>query len=296
MTDRFAAAQRIADAVLYEGYLLYPYHAVSAKNRVRFQFGVVVPRAHAEHDGSETWEQQTELLAAWDGAAEARLAVRIRFLQLQARSLEAIDPEAPGGGRAVPTLRVGEDEVVAWDEAVRARDDVADLALSDLLAAGETGRTVSFRMEGGRDVEAVDDAAGEPVGRIIRTRWPIDGQIVVRARVQEGGLTRLTVRVENVTRLTDPAIPRRRLSATLSSAATRSSPSTGPRSCRRRIPRRRRSPRRPPVATSRSGRSSSARSRPPTSCSRRRSFSRTTRPWLPRARATSSTGPRSTRS
>ena len=43
----FEAVQRIADAVLYEGYLLYPYRAGSSKNRVRFQFGVVMPRAFA---------------------------------------------------------------------------------------------------------------------------------------------------------------------------------------------------------------------------------------------------------
>ncbi|MDQ3579239.1 MAG: hypothetical protein M3443_16925, partial [Actinomycetota bacterium] len=32
-------ARTVADAVLYEGYLLYPYRATSSKNRVRWQFG-----------------------------------------------------------------------------------------------------------------------------------------------------------------------------------------------------------------------------------------------------------------
>jgi len=51
----FQAAQQIADVVLYEGYVLYPYRASSDKNRVRFQFGVLAPRAQAERDGSENW-------------------------------------------------------------------------------------------------------------------------------------------------------------------------------------------------------------------------------------------------
>jgi len=36
-------ARAVADAVLFEGYLLYPYRASSSKNRVRWQFGVLGP-------------------------------------------------------------------------------------------------------------------------------------------------------------------------------------------------------------------------------------------------------------
>jgi hypothetical protein len=41
----FDEARAVADSVLYEGYLLYPYRRSSAKNRVRWQFGVLLPRA-----------------------------------------------------------------------------------------------------------------------------------------------------------------------------------------------------------------------------------------------------------
>jgi hypothetical protein len=34
---------KVADAVLFEGYLLYPYRASAQKNRLRWQFGVLVP-------------------------------------------------------------------------------------------------------------------------------------------------------------------------------------------------------------------------------------------------------------
>ena len=36
--------EKIADAVLYEGYMLYPYRASAVKNQQRFNFGVLYPR------------------------------------------------------------------------------------------------------------------------------------------------------------------------------------------------------------------------------------------------------------
>ena len=62
MTTVFGPALAVADAVLYEGYLLYPYTASTPKNRVRWQFGVVVPQAYAGAGTGEPAEQQTEIL------------------------------------------------------------------------------------------------------------------------------------------------------------------------------------------------------------------------------------------
>ena len=36
-------ARTVADAILYEGYLLYPYRKSAQKNQSRFQFGVLMP-------------------------------------------------------------------------------------------------------------------------------------------------------------------------------------------------------------------------------------------------------------
>ena len=56
--SRFDTAHQVADAVLFEGYVLYPYRASAAKNRMRWQFGVLVPPAwgarHGEHSGQRT--------------------------------------------------------------------------------------------------------------------------------------------------------------------------------------------------------------------------------------------------
>ena len=47
------AARAVADAVLYEGYVLYPYRASAAKNRVRWQWGVLMPADVVAVDPSE---------------------------------------------------------------------------------------------------------------------------------------------------------------------------------------------------------------------------------------------------
>ena len=59
--DPFVAARAVADAVLYEGYVLYPYRASARKNQLRWQFGVLVPPAVAAADESERTAVRTEV-------------------------------------------------------------------------------------------------------------------------------------------------------------------------------------------------------------------------------------------
>jgi hypothetical protein len=44
----FESAEKIAAAVLYEGYILYPYRPTAIKNRQRWNFGTLYPRDYAE--------------------------------------------------------------------------------------------------------------------------------------------------------------------------------------------------------------------------------------------------------
>ena len=69
-----AQALTVADAILYEGYLLYPYRQSSRKNQARFQFGVLMPPAYAVVDDCEPSAAQTECLAEARDDAYARLA------------------------------------------------------------------------------------------------------------------------------------------------------------------------------------------------------------------------------
>ena len=84
------AVEHIASALLYEGYLLYPYRRSAVKNRQRFNFGVLYPEAHARGaDGSDASEMRTECLLRVE--ADARLDINVRFLHPFVRA-----PERPG--------------------------------------------------------------------------------------------------------------------------------------------------------------------------------------------------------
>jgi len=83
-----ALAQQIADAVLYEGYLLYPYRASAIKNRLRWLFGVLYPEAYCR-SGADTSFMQTECLVV--GSGRTRVDWTVRFLQLVAT--EAVERE-----------------------------------------------------------------------------------------------------------------------------------------------------------------------------------------------------------
>ena len=78
--------EQIAKAVLYEGYMLYPYRPSSVKNQQRWNFGVLCPQSYSEaQKGGEAWTMQTECLV--EGSSMTGLEVRVRFLQLVARTV-----------------------------------------------------------------------------------------------------------------------------------------------------------------------------------------------------------------
>jgi hypothetical protein len=77
----------IASAVLYEGYLLYPYRASAIKNKQRWNFGVLYPRAYAERQsGADASSMRTECLLR--APVNANAIVRIRFLHLVAQTVQ----------------------------------------------------------------------------------------------------------------------------------------------------------------------------------------------------------------
>ena len=82
-----AAARAVADAVLYEGYLLYPYRASSEKNQV----ALAVRRARAARCGRRGLGEpatSTCTVPAATSAPAAAVDVHLRFLQLQHRQVE----------------------------------------------------------------------------------------------------------------------------------------------------------------------------------------------------------------
>jgi hypothetical protein len=189
--DRFAAAKAVADAVLYEGYVLYPYRASSRKNQLRWQFGVLAPPAYAAAEGSERSTMRTEVVA--DPGGDARVSVRIRCLQVQHRSVEAAQPD----GSFIPAEAVAVDGVqwVAWDEAVEHELDVAELPM---LPVTDEPLETPLVLDAGDSTELLTDSTGRVVGRAVRRRERVDGLVKVATAWAEGtaGLVKVTVEVQ----------------------------------------------------------------------------------------------------
>jgi hypothetical protein len=164
--DPFAGVRAIADAVLYEGYVLYPYRASSQKNQSRWQFGVLMPAGF--DDPSERARCRTELVM--EARPGARLAVEVRFLHVQHRT---------GGG------------LPDWDETVeRSVTFGVDI---DLLRAAPHEECFHFA---DAVLDGTDDARREVSA--------IDGAAVVSLTELPGpyGALRLRIDVENRTHAT----------------------------------------------------------------------------------------------
>lgn len=182
-TDGLRRARAVADAVLYEGYLLYPYRASAAKNRLRWQFGVLGPVGAAVCGNGEESTMRAECLLAGDATADVRL--RVRFLQLQTRSVQRLVPgsESDPIFEPVSELNSGDREWISWDEAVDREVDLGEWSVSDLLD-GPVALPVA--VEGSERIDPLHDSTGEVVGRIVRTRWPLSAQVALAGSVSSG--------------------------------------------------------------------------------------------------------------
>ncbi|MDX6286479.1 MAG: hypothetical protein QOG53_1964 [Frankiales bacterium] len=187
--DAFAVARQVADAVLFEGYVLYPYRASSAKNQMRWQFGVLVPPSYADVS-SERSAFETQVLLDPDDVCV--VDVELRFLQVQSR---VIEQALPNGTFAVVDELVVDDAVhVPWDEGVD-RSVCVRVALP-LPGSGPTH--LPFTVPGGTDVDLLCEE-DRTVGRFVRQRWDLSGDIIVETTAIDGpySAVQLTVRVEN---------------------------------------------------------------------------------------------------
>ena len=191
--DHLAHARAVADAILYEGYLLYPYRQSSRKNQARFQFGVLMPPAYAAVDGNEPSASQTECLA--ECSADASVQILLRFLHVQQRLVQ--EAAGPAQWHDVPALTVDGTEFTRFTEASE-REERAELAVASL--AGE-GAELPFHIDGGRCAENLTDARGAVAGRLIHHWDALDGVLRVQAERVAGPYQalRLRVRVENRT-------------------------------------------------------------------------------------------------
>ena len=154
--------RRIADAVLYEGYLLWPYRKSALKNQQRFTFGGVYPPA---------WEDRSCMQAQvlLEGDADVQVEIRVRFLHVVAR--QVLKGEVP-----VEELEADGERWVSWDEAVERE-----------VAPGP------IRIPAGDELQAI------PGGAVRRSWRALQGEVSVAREPVRAGLWRVTLRVANTT-------------------------------------------------------------------------------------------------
>jgi len=179
---------RIADAVLYEGYVLWPYRRGALKNQRRWTFGGVYPQAWAAVHPDDRSVMQTQCLVTTDPAP---IDVRVRFLQVVRRDLTDAD------GSPTDQLHAGGEHYVAWEEAVEREVGAGPLAIA-----------------AGREVEDLGN------GAVVRSWHELRGAVELQTEPLRPALWRVTVRITNATPLPEAADRERVLHQTFCSTHT----------------------------------------------------------------------------
>jgi hypothetical protein len=169
----FADAEKIGAALLYEGYILYPYRATSTKNVQRWNFGTLYPLDYAEAQRpAEPFRMITECLI--EAGIDTTLDVRARFLHLIRRQ-SAISQN--------------------WDEGVERLCELKDLRLGDLEDCPVT-HEFSFK-----EIDTISNTGTEtpPLPRAL------SGQLIVKAEKVQERLYKLSLQLVNTTPLGNAA-------------------------------------------------------------------------------------------
>jgi hypothetical protein len=174
----------IADAVLYEGYILWPYRRSALKNQQRWTFGGVYPRAHSEGRDDDPWAVHAEVLV--EGGPDASVEVQGRFLQVVCRD---VCRRTPAGLEPVDELTVGAERHLSWEESVEREAALQKHLLGDL----EGGVSASISVKAAEEVEELE------AGAIVRSWRRLQGALEMRAVPLRDGLHRLAVTICNTT-------------------------------------------------------------------------------------------------
>jgi hypothetical protein len=193
-------AEAIARAVLYEGYILYPYRPSAIKNQQRWTFGGIFPRDFADPAGSDPCTMQTQCLVR---GHDPVIDIKIRFLHLVTRqvgtltepALElAADSEPPF--TPVQSLDIDGTRFVKWEEAIEREVVAPRLAPQALLGRPAV---IPFDFSGSRQLEPLKRRNGQVAGMLLRVAQRLQGELTIAAEPVGYELLRLTARIENIT-------------------------------------------------------------------------------------------------
>jgi hypothetical protein len=163
-----AAAERIAAAVLYEGYLLYPYRRSALKNRQRWPLGALYPQAWAEVN-LESCCMSTEVLVR---GTKAKVTAILRWLEVRGAEAVEREQEVPAAVVEVLSDRFLRVRIEAENRRTLALDASRDAALEETMISTH----VLLGVDGGEFVSLLDppEDAREAAGRCKNQGfWPV---------------------------------------------------------------------------------------------------------------------------
>ena len=198
-----ALVDRIAKAVLYEGYMLYPYRPSAVKNRRRFNFGVLAPREYCEAEPTgEVSSLRLECLVR--GGSNASLDARLRFLHLATRNVvKFLAPvrTLPAGRipehRLVPSLEIDGQLFETWQDAVE-REYAVRAPVFQLVSAPLER---SFQFCGGESIDPLGGVESGFVGALLRRQEALEGELRLWAEPLGDELFKVTLEISNVSPL-----------------------------------------------------------------------------------------------
>lgn len=169
----FSRVEKIAAAILYEGYILYPYRPSSMKNRQRWNFGTLYPRVYAEAQiPPDPFCLVAECIVE-AGATDASLDLKIQFLQLLRQQ---------GNVSQIPTHSLT-DPSLAWEEATERTSEQQNLRLSDLV------EPLTLALQFGD--------SNLPDGTNLRQRESLQAQLTISAELLPSGARKIHLELQN---------------------------------------------------------------------------------------------------
>lgn len=189
---------QIAAAVMYEGYVLWPYRRSAPKNRQRWTFGGVFPRAFSQASGTnDPWQMQTQCLMVGEAPV---VTGRVRFLHQVDRRVARRSGETL---EFVDQLSVGDHLYLTWEEAVE-----REVALTALpLTSASMPVVVRVDLPAGTEQEPLSDSKGREEGALVRSWERLEGLVEAEGRRLRDGLFQLSIRVANTTPWDGPSRP-----------------------------------------------------------------------------------------
>jgi hypothetical protein len=184
-------ATKVANAVLYEGYMLYPYRPSAIENRQRWSFGILYPPKYDEvKSGTERSGMHSECLLKLTG--ETVVHVQLRFLHLLSKEvLRAVD----GHLEPAASVIVDGELVEPWDEGVERCEEF------DVLPSDELEQFFQFSFDGLNDSEPMRDVNGQVGAELTCSQDDIQGTILISCQLLRNDVMKLSIDVENTTPL-----------------------------------------------------------------------------------------------